>query len=72
MKSFCQDASTTAKPGEFWGKIIPLSITTKDTVQQEQGIRSYRENEKVITDPKEIAETFNNYFAMVNHMQWWR
>ena len=62
MKSFCQDASITAKPGEFWRKMRPLLPKTR--CNKNKGYVLI-ENEKVITDPKEIAETFN--FAMVNH-----
>ena len=63
MKSFCQDALTTAKPGQFWRKMRPLLPKTR--CNKNKGY-VFIEKEKVITDPKEIAETFNNYFAMLN------
>ena len=64
MKSFCQDASTTAKPSEFWRKMRPLLSKTRCNKNKRYVLI---ENEKVITDPKESAETFNNYFAIINH-----
>ena len=54
MQSFCQDASTKAKPGEFWRKISPLLPKTR--CNKNKGYVLI-ENEKVITDPKEIGET---------------
>ena len=62
MKSFCIDASLNTKHhGEFWRKMKPL-LMSKTKLQSKIVLL---ENEQLITDPKCVAETFNDYFSEV-------
>ena len=60
MTSFCIDASLNTKHhGEFWRKMKPL-LPSKTKLQSKTVLL---EKEQLITDPKCVAETFNDYFS---------
>ena len=62
MKSFCVDASLNKKHhGEFWKKMKPL-LPSK---AEKRSKIVLLENEQLITDPKCVAETLNDYFCNV-------
>ncbi|PFX17810.1 hypothetical protein AWC38_SpisGene17852 [Stylophora pistillata] len=62
MKSFCVYASLNKKHhGEFWKKMKPL-LPSKAKMQSKILLL---ENQLLITDPKCVAETFNDYFCNV-------
>ena len=63
IKEFCSNATSNAKhPGEFWQKMKPLlpnsSLSKRNSL-------TLVEDGKVLTEPSEVVEVFNNYFASV-------
>ena len=62
MKLCCVDPSLNKKHhGEFWKKMKPL-LPSKAKMQSKIVLL---ENEQLITDPKCVAETLNDYFCDV-------
>ncbi|XP_022809244.1 uncharacterized protein LOC111346205 [Stylophora pistillata] len=58
VKSFCVDASLNKKHhGEFWRKVKPR-LPSKGKTQSKIVLQ---ENEQLITDPRFVAEIFNDY-----------
>lgn len=62
IKEFCSTAcATTEHPGEFWKKMKPFLPATSSN-QYEKIILV--ENNKVISDPRLVAEVFNEYLLI--------
>ena len=63
IKKFSSNATSNAKhPGEFWQKMKPL---LPNSSLSKQNSVTLVEDGKVLTDPSEVVEVFNNYFASV-------
>ena len=63
IKEFCNNAISNAKhAGEFWKKMKPLLPNSSQS--KLNGIILV-EDGKILTEPSEVVEVFNNYFASV-------
>ena len=61
IKDFCSNATSNAKhPGEFWKKMKPL---LPNSSLPKQNSVTLVEDGKVLTEPSEVVEVLNNYFA---------
>ena len=63
IKEFCSSATSNAKhPGELWQKMKPLLPNSSLSKQKSVTLV---EDGKVLTEPSEVVEVFNSYFASV-------
>ena len=63
IKEFCSNATSNAKhPGELWQKMKPLLPNSSLSKQKSVTLV---EDGKVLTEPSEVVEVFNSYFASV-------
>ena len=63
IREFCSNATSNAKhPGKFWQKMKPL---LPNSSLSKQNSVTLVEDGKVLTEPSEVVEVFNGYFASV-------
>ena len=63
IKEFCSNATSNAKhPGELWQKMKPL--LPNSSLSKQKSVKLVQDG-KVLTEPSEVVEVFNSYFASV-------